>query len=147
MSFEKLEEKFPNLKRESYRITSEATTQYNCIAWAIEKDDLVWWPDTMDQYSWPQDIVREEGLDAFISFFRRLGYEVCDDDLLERGFEKIALYVDENARGTHAAKQLKNGKWTSKLGPDEDIEHDTLIALVGAKLGVIGQILKCPVTS
>ena len=25
----------------------------------------------------------------------------------------------------HAARQLVSGKWTSKLGPDEDIEHES----------------------
>lgn len=147
MSSEKLEEFFPNLKRESYRITSAVAIEYNCIAWAIEKDGLVWWPDSMDLYAWPHDIARDERLQIFITFFRRLGYEICDDDKLESGFEKVALYVDDHGRGTHSAKQLKNGKWTSKLGQDEDIEHSSLNALTGAKLGTIGRILKRPIAA
>ena len=146
MSSENLEEAFPNLKREGYRITSEVAIEYNCIAWAIERDDLVWWPDTMDLYAWPHNISRSEQLEIFIAFFRRLGYEICDNDKFEPGFEKVALYVDEHGRGTHSAKQLKNGKWTSKLGPDEDIEHNTLSALVGTKLGKIGCVLRRPMT-
>jgi hypothetical protein len=145
MSFEKLENVFPNLKKEGYRVTSEAAIEYNCIAWAIEKDDLVWWPDSMDLYAWPQNVAREEQLTAFTAFFGQFGYEICDSENLEPGFEKVALYVDEYGRGTHSAKQLKNGKWTSKLGPDEDIEHNTLTGLAGSKLGVIGQILKRPI--
>lgn len=146
MSSENFEIKFPNLKREGYRITSDPTIDYNCIAWAIEKDDLVWWPDTMDLYAWPQNIAREERLEIFISFFQGFGYEVCDNNRQEEGFEKIALYVDEYGRGTHSARQLRNGRWTSKLAEDEDIEHSTLTALVGLKLGRVSSILKRPIS-
>ena len=42
---------------------------------------------------------------------------------------------------THAARQLPNGKWTSKLGRWEDIEHD-LEGLTGEMYGSVQQILK-----
>ncbi|MSR78004.1 MAG: hypothetical protein EXS63_07265 [Candidatus Omnitrophica bacterium] len=145
MSSEKLEKSFPALVAQGYRITSEATVDYNCIAWAIEKDNLVWWPDTMSQFAWPEKLSREESLDVFVAFFRRFGYEACQNGEFEQGFEKVALYRDEHGRGSHAAKQLQSGKWTSKLGGDEDIEHNTLDALVGMKLGYVGQILKRPI--
>lgn len=32
---------------------------------------------------------------------------------------------------SHVARQLPDGRWTSKLGPDEDIEHNDLHALEG----------------
>ncbi|MEG3858797.1 hypothetical protein QT974_06710 [Microcoleus sp. herbarium12] len=70
-----------------------------------------------------------------------LGYEICKDDLLEVGYQKIAIYVDLNGIPTHAARQLVNGKWTSKLGWLEDMEHE-LDGLVGDRYGVVGQILK-----
>ena len=35
---------FPNLRRENYRVTSEADWKYNCIAHAAGKDDAPWWP-------------------------------------------------------------------------------------------------------
>lgn len=142
MPSESLEAKFPYLKTEGYRITSAPTIEYNCIAWAIEKDNLVWWPDSMGLYAWPPEIERQENLDIFVRFFQKYGYEICTDDSSEQGFEKIALYVDEHDRGTHSAKQLRNGKWTSKLAAGEDIEHNTLQALIGARLGQIGCILK-----
>ncbi|NET26084.1 hypothetical protein [Okeania sp. SIO1I7] len=44
-------------------------------------------------------------------------------------------------RPTHAVRQLANGKWASKLGWLEDIEHE-LDALNGDRYGVVGQILK-----
>jgi hypothetical protein len=42
---------------------------------------------------------------------------------------------------THAARQLPNGKWTSKLGRWQDIEHE-LDGLVGEMYGTVKQILK-----
>jgi hypothetical protein len=49
------------------------------------------------------------------------------------GEEKICLYA-KNGKPTHAARQLSNGRWTSKLGPDEDVEHD-LSDLEGRRYG------------
>ncbi len=46
-----------------------------------------------------------------------------------RDFEKIAIYVDTDGVPTHAARQLPDGSWTSKLGDWEDIQHQTLEAL------------------
>jgi len=47
---------------------------------------------------------------------------------------------------THAARQLENGRWTSKLGELEDIEHD-LHHLASGAYGAVVQILKRPAGS
>lgn len=73
-----------------------------------------------------------------------MGYEVCDNTELEVGFEKIAIYGDSDGEATHAARQLPNGKWTSKLGRWEDIEHE-LEGLTGEMYGEVKQILKRPI--
>ena len=56
----------------------------------------------------------------------------------EDGYEKIAIFVGEYEWGgigpTHAARQLTNGHWTSKLGGEEDVEHTDLDS-VGGKPG------------
>ena len=73
-----------------------------------------------------------------------MGYQPCDTGDLETRFEKIAIYVDQVTREpTHAARQLTNEIWTSKLGSLEDIEH-TLEGITGAEYGEIGQFLKRP---
>ena len=54
--------------------------------------------------------------------FAMLGFAPCGDGTMQSGFDKIALYATW-AGPTHAARQLPNGLWTSKLGPDADIEH------------------------
>ena len=69
-------------------------------------------------------MLRDDSVAAFIAAFATRGYECCDSDELEPGFEKVALYVDEQiGRVTHAARQLPDGRWTSKLGRAWDISH------------------------
>jgi hypothetical protein len=51
------------------------------------------------------------------------------------GREKVALYAVD-AVPTHAARQLPNGWWTSKLGPNVDIEHADLSALADGVYGM-----------
>ena len=65
-----------------------------------------------------------------MELFRTAGYESCDDGALEVGQEKVAIYARDD-RPQHAARQLANGRWTSKLGDYEDIEHDTPEELEG----------------
>ena len=76
------------------------------------------------------------------AFFAALGYAPCGGDELEAGHEKIALYADDQGEWTHAALQLPDGWWTSKLGPDEDIFHLTPQALVGDLYGQVQAIMK-----
>lgn len=111
---------FPRLDKAT-QPTSRYTPRYNCIAWALGFDDRPWWPAKPDMY-WPRDCPDEPTISAFTAAFATLGYEPCDDWCLEKGYEKIALYVNANGP-THAARQLKNGCWTSKCGGNVDIEH------------------------
>jgi len=81
-------------------------------------------------------------LDAFIQAFQSIGYEVGASDNLESGFQKIAIYADYTGKPTHAARQFLNKKWTSKLGQDEDIEHETLEGIMGETYGSVVCIMK-----
>jgi len=141
----KLEHLFPRLRSTDYTITSEVSARYNCIAWAAGDVRRWWWPDVLGVQSgvcfWPIEVPVEETLDAFILAYETLGYQPCDGDQHEPGFEKLALYANSAGRPTHAARQLSNGGWTSKLGSEEDIEH-TLEALTGPLYGAVAQILK-----
>ena len=71
---------------------------------------------------------REERLDYFVEAFGTLGYEVCPDGSLEADYEKVAIYTQSGVP-THAAKQLPDARWKSKLGSWEDIEHNTVKAV------------------
>jgi hypothetical protein len=96
-------------------------------------------------YYWPENVPRDESVRAFIAAFGTLGYVSCEDDTLENGFEKVAIYVDEDGIPTHMARQLQSGQWTSKCGELEDIEHETLESLGGINgYGSVAQFLKRP---
>lgn len=115
--------RFPNLSATPHQITSPAETTYNCIAWAAGDDRRCWWPDVMGIGAWPLSAPREETIKAFVEAFKSIGYSECPDAGFERGFLKVAIYADSAGKPTHAARQLKNGQWTSKCGDLEDIEH------------------------
>jgi hypothetical protein len=94
-------------------------------------------------------VAGEPTVENFISAFSKLGYLPCENSALEKNFEKVAIYVstkDEihapKGSVTHMARQLSDGKWTSKLGNDVDISHNTLQAVEGNAYGVVKQILK-----
>jgi len=135
---------FPQLTHLPYSITSPSTPEYNCIAWAAGETERWWWPVAGPFAYWPPNIPLQETLDAFINAFGTLGFIPCKDPLVERGYEKIALYVDENGKPTHAARQLPNGRWTSKLGKGQDIEHE-LAGLTDSLYGSVAKILKRPI--
>jgi hypothetical protein len=118
------ESKWPFLASEGYVATSEATWDYNCIAFAADVETQWWWPDEDGNAFWPLTVPREETKQAFIDAYATLNYEVCNDGLLEEEYEKIVIYVS-NGQPTHASKQLPDGRWKSKLGDWEDIQHNT----------------------
>jgi len=122
-----LEDLWPNLSSEGYEVKSIATERYNCIAFAADDPSVNWWPaaNEADGY-WPIS-QREVSLACFKEAFASLRYEECGDGL-EKDFEKIAIYVFDGLP-THAAKQLPDGRWKSKLGFEEDIEHNSVKAI------------------
>ena len=131
---------FPNLTSNNSATTSPATWDYNCIAWAFGRNDLRLWPGGPDGYRWPWDVSASETLESIKHLFVSVGYTECDDGSWQPGLEKIAIYVD--AEGPqHAARQLATGRWTSKLGSLEDIEH-TLDAIQGGDYGYPQVFLK-----
>lgn len=140
-----LEEKFPNLRKNNYRITSPESYKYNCIAWAAKDTSACWWPDSFNQYYWPPGINRIETLQAFIRVFEQLSYNVCDSGKFEEGFEKIAIYVKEE-KPTHAARQINAKYWTSKLGLNLDIEHE-IEGVSNSEYGSIAVFMKRPRSS
>jgi hypothetical protein len=133
-----LEGAFPNLAADGYTMASPKTHTYNCIAWAAG-DASRWWEPGI---YWPAPPGDE--LAALTDLFAILGYAPCDNEELEAGYEKVALYTSDQGDWTHAARQLPDGSWTSKLGPDEDILHRTPNALIGDLYGHVAAIMRRP---
>jgi hypothetical protein len=144
LSSHQIETAFPALTPSNYRITSPESRDYNCIAWAAGTDDRWWWPDNQYTAYWPDGVPREETLAAFIQAYSLVGYVPCNTSDYESGFEKIAIYTNERRKPTHAARQTQTGRWTSKLGRYEDIEHDKLDDLSGSNYGEVMVIMKRP---
>ncbi|GIL23792.1 MAG: hypothetical protein BroJett042_23050 [Bacteroidota bacterium] len=139
MTFEN--SKFPNSKIDPFLLTSPQTPIYNCIAWAFGSVDKWFWPDVAGTYFWPSDIPRTETLDSFIKLFEIIGYKVCDNGDLEKDYQKIAIYADGNGKPTHAARQLRNGFWTSKLGQSFDVTH-TIHSMSDGLYGNVAAFMK-----
>lgn len=137
-----LEIVFPELGRTGYAITSPPTLAYNCIGWAAGEDDRWWWPDAAGGYYWPTRRAARRIDPAFAAAFATIGFAPSTNSNLEPDVLKIAIYA-RSGIPTHAARQLANGNWTSKLGEAEDIEH-ALAGLVGPVYGDVALILAIP---
>lgn len=131
---------FPALFYSPFEVTSPQTIDYNCIAWAASRIDAWWWPG--GPY-WPDGTPLVDTIGAFCQAYGAFGFETCEDGSTEHGFEKIALHVGSDLRVLHAARQLPDGKWTSKLGREWDITHE-LEGLEGDDYGKVAQFLKRP---
>ena len=131
-----IDDTFPGLSSDN--ITSGPTDDYNCIAWATG-DITAWWSH-LPGYRWPS-AVRSPTIASLVAMFAEMGYETCDDACLEEGFDKIATY-EKAGHWTHASRQLPNGRWTSKLGRKEDIQHATPDDLSGDLYGAVHCIMR-----
>jgi hypothetical protein len=99
---------------------SQRDQRYNCFAWAAHYDDRWLEPDRPYGY-WPTDISGRLTLNHLTAVYVKHGFERCESSDPEPGYEKIAISADRRGLPLHAARQLENGKWTSKLGGLEDI--------------------------
>jgi hypothetical protein len=109
--------RLPNLTDAVCEIKSSHDTNYNCIAFVAGDPKNWWWPSD-DDY-WPNGVPREPTFEAFVLALGTVGFVPCNDRSLEAGCDKIALYGkdrgDGNLAPTHAAIQLPDGRWASKL--------------------------------
>lgn len=127
---------FHLLDDNDYIVTSDETGDYNCAGWAIDQDCLGnWWPDPdTDRYHWPDGGRRDGTLGAMKEGFALLGFTECLREADDPDFLKIVIYV---LRGMpkHVAWQLPDGRWASKLGDWEDIEHTDPMDLARGSYG------------
>lgn len=144
-SIEKIETvHFPSFRGgKGYRDTSEASIEYNCLSWALGINWTRYDPEpACAGYFWFPGVEREWTLNAIRKIFKYHDYVECDSHDLEEGFEKVVFYIDDTGQPGHFARQLPDGKWTSKLGDLNDIEHDTLESLICDEYGKPGLAFK-----
>lgn len=123
-----LELMLPGLRATPYKVTSDSTPAYNCVAWALGETHRSWDPFDSPSKHWPADVSRDDSVEALQDALATEGFADCDDGSFEAEFVKLAIFADDEGF-THVARQLPSGRWTSKLGADCDIEHE-LEALV-----------------
>lgn len=140
MTLQQLQTKFPQITQGNYRYTSPVDICYNCIAWAASENDVWWEPDGAYVYFWPLQAHRDYTIAAYLEAFGTKGFLPCLNPTVEGGFIKVALYAHKNVP-THASRQLDDGWWASKLGPNIDIEHE-IDALDGGEYGSIVHYLR-----
>ena len=136
---------FPNSERDKFKHHSEETTEYNCIAFALEIQDKWIDPETQDPLDgtkpwWPDKIPRDRTLSTFIKLFELYGFQKCLDKNLEEDYVRIAIFV-RGDKVAHAARQIGNGMWVSKLGNGVDCIH-SLSAIHNGMYGVVRQFMK-----
>jgi hypothetical protein len=85
---------------------------FNCVSFTLNIFNYWIWTN---EKRWPRDIPRNLGINSFKMLYSKIGYDECDSDLYEEGYDKIAFYAKNNIP-KHAAKQFGN-KWRSKVGP------------------------------
>jgi hypothetical protein len=137
----------PGLTLTRWQEKSLQDYHYNCIAFAAG-DERQWWEPSGDPlHYWPPGIPREYSLPAYKLAYELFGYRECDfSDKFEKGYQKVAIFLYSDGTPSHAARQTEKGKWLSKLGELEDIEHDSIFALEGddPNYGKISAFMKRP---
>ncbi len=126
---------FPNLATEGFTPTSAPDNRYNCIAWSLGDDSRWWWPDS--SHFWPSDLPLASDVTSFSTMLESQGFSETSGNCYppNANVDRIALYA-KNGQVQHAARQLPNGQWTSKLGRELDISH-TLAGLEGHTYGFV----------
>ena len=131
----------------NWRVTSKNDPRYNCIAWAAVRSNVWWSPSEkrLPGVEWPFNLPPNFEPSTLVKLYEHLGYEICESDSCENGFQKVAVYTKtENGKAiwTHAARQLRSGMWTSKLGQAWDIEHSSPDTICNVDYGIVHAIMK-----
>jgi hypothetical protein len=127
---EQLQDEFPHLDIDNARVLRHEDDNYNCFAWALGFTDR--WLNANNYFG-----TRSKA--AFVRAFEAAGWKKTK----RPSGEQVAIYK----RGrdvTHVARRTKvDGRyvWTSKLGSNELITHDSPASLEGGYYGDVVQIL------
>ena len=124
---------FPKINKKNHTVHSDQDGLYNCIAFAAGVITKKWWPIVHPDAFWPHGAPYTESVDSFTKAFATIGYASCANGDYEDGIEKIVFYTSDG-RVKHAARQIGQDKWASKLGNGEDIQHK-LSAVAGGGYG------------
>lgn len=123
--------------------TSPRDRNYNCFAWAVNDTSRPWIPGGDPETSrWPPGASGSLALASVVASLEQLGFVEVQAPSPDPRSECIALLVDGDGDVVHAARLLGNGRWTSKLGQWEDIEHADLATIEGGDYGKVATYLE-----
>lgn len=116
---------YPDLHGDvNFKILSDITPIYNCIAWAMGYTDR--WVDhvILPGHWWPDNVIRENSSAALKEAFEAEGFIEADDYLPEEGYEKVILYKNADTdEWTHASRIITKDIEYSKFGETWDAQH------------------------
>ena len=146
-----LYEQFPLLRTDTlFSLKKKPSIAYNCIALTLGIYNFCVWPtysgivtnpNNNQRVFWPKELPLDDSLENFIKMYNMFDYVECNNDLYyEDGYTKIAIYAINNVV-THAALQLTENKWASKIGYSFGITHQ-LKSLEGEKYGKVVKFMK-----
>lgn len=126
----KLKQHFPKLAKDKRFIpTSNQNRDYNCIAWAMRLCDRWvdiaqtaghWWPFQLTSAT----VIHHASRQGLINAFRALKFVECDNDTIEKNYDKVALYYNPaTSYWSHAARVIGPNEYHSKIGGLWDIHH------------------------
>ena len=92
---------------------------------------------------WPENVNPDNGVDDWVAALKTVGFNECTDGSFEPGSVKVAI-LGRGDTAEHATRQLASGKWVSKLGELEDIEHDRPETVGGGDYGEVLRYLSRP---
>ncbi len=114
----------------NFIFTSKQTWEYNCVMWSLNRDDE--WRDFF--YSDDGYVNPDQSINPYVAYFQENGFETCENSSLEVGALKICIF-SKNGIFSHVSRQLQDGRWASKMGNYEDIEHLTEFDVSGLGYG------------
>jgi hypothetical protein len=140
-SIQDLEAALPGLVGTGWSEESIATDIYNCIAFAFGDTQNWWWPGKGFGRYWPPGFPNDDSVVTLVKIFGAHGYFVCDSQEPESGYEKVVIYA-RDGKIKHASRQLRSGRWASKLGEEQDIEHERAEHAECSAYGTVEQLLR-----
>ena len=133
---------FPRLTPGNYRVTSPPSPDYNCIAWAAGDTGRWWEPGVY----WPATTPPGDYGTGVLTLAFQARLRIMCGRGTGAGIRQGGSVL--RRRVLHARRrQLPDGKWTSKLGGGEDIQHDAPEDLSGGAYGEVVQFMRRPVAA
>lgn len=140
---------FPSLANDpNFKITSDCTPAYNCIGWALGMNDVWVGLDHPVNYAWtwwPKDVPCDEQKESLVDLFKYFGFVNCENNCIESGFDKVALFANKEG-WTHAARVIGNNILHSKIGTAWDIHHSGGDTFENSEYGHIYAYMKRPIS-